>query len=166
MARISIPRSWNSTAASPTASSDCVTRTRPSWPSALAMRAPISSARLRFLRARGLRTTPMPPTLCRRPGGRELSARRLDVRAPTLADRGVEATLAQDGLEAQDAWARARSIRRTGERVERDQVHLCPQRPQQAEQAARVGVRVVRPIEHHVLEGDATTARQRHLAAS
>src|SRR5437762_1217354 len=160
MARTSVPRSRNSCATSSIAGSDSVTRTMPSRPTTSARRRARSVPPFRFALACGLTTTPMPGTSGRRARDGELPARRLDVLPAALAHGRVEPVRAQDRLEAIDPPSRARLEAGARKRVERDQVDLRAKPVKQADEAARIAVRVVLAGEHDVLERDALALRQ------
>src|SRR5437867_8172467 len=132
MASTAVPRSRNSRATSWISRTDGVTRTTPSWPTTSARRSARSPPPSRLPRACGLTTTPIPGTSGGRARRRELPAGGLDVLPAALADRGADPVRAQDGLEAEDAGARARREPGTGERVERNQVQLHAEPVQQA----------------------------------
>src|SRR5438477_4736537 len=151
MARISVPPSRNSRATSSIAGSDSVTRTAPSAPTKSARRRARSVPPFRFARACGLTTTPMPGTSGRRARDGELPARRLDVLATALADDDVEPVRAQDRLEEDDPFPRARDELGAGERIEGDEVHLRAQAMEQPDETVRVGVGIVLAAEHDVL---------------
>src|SRR2546430_6065069 len=161
MARISVPRWRNSRATSWISRTDCVTRTTPSCPTPSPSRSARSAPPSMLPRACGLTTTPIPGTSGRRPRRGELPAGGLDVLPAALADRGADPLRAQDGLEAEDAGARARREPGAGERVERNQVQLHAEPVQQADEAVGVRIGVVLAGEQHVFERDALPARPR-----
>src|SRR5262249_37579516 len=126
MARTSMLRSWNSRATASMASMVGVTRTHPKAPTTPIMRCSRTPVPSRFPLAFGLMMTPMPamPGSGRWTRHGELAAGRLDVLPAALADGRRQAVLAEQGLEAQHARARARSVRGARKRVPWDQVHL------------------------------------------
>src|SRR2546428_6545608 len=165
MASTSVPRWRNSRATSSMAGSDSVTRTVPSPPTISARRCARAAPPVRFARACGLMTTPMPGTSGRGARRGELPAGGLDVLPPALTDGRVDTVVAEDRLEAHDPLPRARHEARPRERVERDQVHLGAEPVQQPHETASVGLAVVLAAQHDVLEGDALAARERPRAA-
>src|SRR5262249_37779136 len=167
MASTSTRRSWNSRATSSTSSSVGVTRTHPKAPMISRMRSSRAPVPLRLALACGLMTTPMPDMCCCSRSGRgtrrgELAAGGLDVATPALANRGGDAVLAEDRLEAEHPGAWAGLEAGVGKGVERNEVHLGAQPMKQADERARVAVGVVLAVEQHVLERDAPAAGERH----
>src|SRR4029450_7895518 len=126
MARMSMPRSWNSRATSSMASMVGVTRTHPNAPTTSTMLRSRAPAPLRFPLACGLVMTPMPGNGSSGGGARhgELPAGGLDVLAAALADGRGQPVLPEQGVEAEDPRTRARREGGTRKRVPRDQVHL------------------------------------------
>src|SRR5206468_8637962 len=135
-------------------SSDSVTRTTPSRPT----RSPSSSARsgspFRLPRACGLTMTPKPGTSGGGSRRGELSTRSLDVLPAALPDGRRDAVRAQEGLEAEDAVARARREARARIGIEGDQVHLGAQPVQEPDEPARIDLGVVLAAQHDVFERD------------
>src|SRR2546429_661621 len=140
MARISVPRWRNSCATSWISRTDCVTRTTPSCPTTSPSRSARSAPPPMLPRACGLTPTPIPGTSGRRPRRGGLPAGGLDVLPAALADRGADPLRAQDGLEAEDAGARARRESGVGKGIEGDQVQLHAKPVQEADEP--VGVRI------------------------
>src|SRR3569623_2013215 len=88
--------------------------------------------------------------------GLQLPARRVDVAPARGADRGGDAGFEDDVREGAHALRGRGVVRRAGPGVERDQIDLGGQLvlADQADEFARVLVRIVLVAEHHILERD------------
>src|SRR5690606_8488756 len=84
----------------------------------------------------------------------ELTAGRVDVLATRTTRGGDDARLDQHLGETPDALAPGTPELRPRERIERYQIELAGHIAHQLDELARVGVMVVDPVEHDVLEGD------------
>src|SRR5690606_6305596 len=85
---------------------------------------------------------------------RQLSAGRIDILAPRAPGDGRVTLGLQNVAEAVDSllWRALES--RLGKRIERYQVDLRGNVPQQARKLMGVSVRIVDAIQHHILPGD------------
>ena len=82
-----------------------------------------------------------------------------DVAAARCANRRGVACLLDDPRKGVNTVVGRAAVSRAGPGIERDQVHLRRDILQQADELARVGVAVVDPVQHHVLERDRPSRR-------
>ena len=78
-----------------------------------------------------------------------------DVSPAALPDYGSDPGFLQDILKCEDFLLRGPVVFRFRVRVERDEVHLAPDTPDEGDQASRVGRGIVQAVEEDVFEGDA-----------